>query len=86
MSMFTLADNRVVTDEETNAEIAGSIGGPIIAPVDIASARVARTLEPGAVFQFTVDDVLQQAGPVYRWLWQVQDSRPRRWPCRSSIA
>jgi hypothetical protein len=35
--------------------MAGSIGGPIIAPIDIAAAKVARTLEPGAEFQFTFD-------------------------------
>lgn len=53
--MFTLADGRVVTDEETGAELAASIGGPIVAPIDIAVAKVARTLEPGAEFQFTFD-------------------------------
>lgn len=55
LSMFTLADGRVVTDQGTGAEMAGSIGGPIIAPIDIASARVGRTLKPGAEFQFTFD-------------------------------
>lgn len=55
LSVFALADGRVVTDEETGAEMAGSIGGPIIAPIDIAAARVARTLELGAEFRFTFD-------------------------------
>ncbi|MBT1003883.1 UPF0158 family protein [Paenarthrobacter sp. DKR-5] len=55
LSMFTLADGRVITDEETGAEMAGSVGGPIIAPIDIAAAKVVRTLEPGAEFQFTFD-------------------------------
>ncbi|MET1087886.1 MAG: hypothetical protein ABWY04_12335 [Arthrobacter sp.] len=55
LSMFTLADGRVITDEETGAERAGSIGGLIIAPVDIAAAKVVRTVEPGAEFQFTFD-------------------------------
>lgn len=55
LSMFTLADGRVITDEETGAEMAGSIRGPIIAPIDIATAKVARTLEAGAEFQFTYD-------------------------------
>jgi hypothetical protein len=55
LSMFTLADGRVITDEETGAEIAGPIRGPIIAPIDIAAAKVARTLEPGTEFQFTYD-------------------------------
>lgn len=55
LSMFTLADGRVVTDEETGAEMAASMGGPIVAPLDITSAKVARTLDPGAEFQFTFD-------------------------------
>lgn len=55
LSMFTLADGRVITDEETGTEIAGSIRGPIIAPIDIAAAKVTRTLEPGTEFQFTYD-------------------------------
>ncbi|MFD9666830.1 hypothetical protein ACFWAY_35345 [Rhodococcus sp. NPDC059968] len=55
LSMFTLADGRVVTDTETGAEMAGSIGGPIAEPVDIESAKVARLLAPGAEFQFTFD-------------------------------
>ncbi|MCA4135654.1 UPF0158 family protein [Arthrobacter sp. M4] len=55
LSMFTLADGRVITDEETGAEMAGSIGGPIIAPIDIAAAKVARTVEPGTEFRFTFD-------------------------------
>lgn len=55
LSMFTLADGRVVTDEEMGAELAGSISGPIIAPIDITVAKVARTVEPGAEFQFTFD-------------------------------
>ena len=55
LSMFTLADGRVVTDAQTGAEMAGSIGGPITEPVDIESAKVARLLRPGAEFQFTFD-------------------------------
>ncbi|UKA73459.1 UPF0158 family protein [Arthrobacter sp. FW306-06-A] len=55
LSLFTLADGRVITDEETGAEMTGSIRGPIIAPTDIAAAKVVRTLEPGAEFQFTFD-------------------------------
>lgn len=56
LSMFTLADGRVITDEETGAEMAGSsIRGPIIAPIDIDTAKVARTLEAGTEFQFTYD-------------------------------
>src|SRR3954464_9305629 len=40
LSMFTLADGRVITDEETGSEMASSIRGPIIAPIDIAALRV----------------------------------------------
>jgi hypothetical protein len=39
LSAFTLSDGRVVTDEETGDEMAGSIGGPIRAPLDIESAK-----------------------------------------------
>lgn len=55
LSVFTLADGRVVTDEETGAEMAGSIGGPIRTPLDIEATKVARVLDPGAEFQFTFD-------------------------------
>jgi hypothetical protein len=55
LSMFTLAGGRVVTDGDTGAEMAGSIGGPIIAPLDIAAAKVARTVQLGEEFQFTYD-------------------------------
>ncbi|PBC39084.1 hypothetical protein CJ179_37425 [Rhodococcus sp. ACS1] len=55
LSMFTLADGRVVTDVETGAEMASSMGGPITETVDIVSAKVVRTLVPGAEFQFTFD-------------------------------
>lgn len=55
LSLFTLADGRVITDEPTGAELAGSTDGPIAVPLDIASAKVARVLEPGAEFQFVFD-------------------------------
>ena len=55
LSMFTLADGRVVTDVETGDEMAGSINGPITESVDIDSAKVVRLVEPGAEFQFTFD-------------------------------
>jgi hypothetical protein len=56
LSMFTLADGRVVTDEETGADMAGTIGGPLsAAPLDIAFVKVATTLQPGDEFQFTFD-------------------------------
>lgn len=55
LSMFTLADGRVVTTAETGAEMVESIGGRIIESVDIESAKVARILGLGAEFQFTFD-------------------------------
>ena len=55
LSVFTLADGRVVADQETGTEMAGSVGGPIVTPLDIAVAKVAETLQPGAEFQFTFD-------------------------------
>ncbi|MFD6897251.1 hypothetical protein ACFWB0_22265 [Rhodococcus sp. NPDC060086] len=55
LSVFTLADGRVVTDQETGAEMAESIGGPLTEPVDIESAKVARLLGLGSEFQFTFD-------------------------------
>jgi len=55
VSMFTLADGRLVADEESGAELAESIGGPVLMPLDIAASRVARTVGPGAEFQFTFD-------------------------------
>ena len=55
LSMFTLADGRVVTDTETGDEMTESLGGPITATVDIESAKIARLLKPGAEFAFTFD-------------------------------
>ncbi|MEV7475290.1 UPF0158 family protein [Pseudarthrobacter oxydans] len=55
LSMFTLADGQVITDEETGAEMAVSVGGPVTAPMDIDVAKVMRTVGPGAEFAFTFD-------------------------------
>ncbi len=55
LSVFTLADGRVVTDNETGAEMATWGAGPVLAPLDLAVTKVARTLQPGAEFQFTFD-------------------------------
>ncbi|MFD6859740.1 hypothetical protein ACFWCF_20690 [Rhodococcus sp. NPDC060090] len=55
LSMFTLSDGQLITDSETGADMAGMADGPIISPLDIASTKVARTVQPGAEFQFTFD-------------------------------
>ena len=55
LSMFTLADGQLVTDAETGAELAGSLGGPLVVPLDIMSAKVVRVVAPGAEFRFTFD-------------------------------
>lgn len=55
LSVFTLADGRVVTDDETGSELATVGAGPVIVPLDMAVTKVARTLQPGAEFQFTFD-------------------------------
>lgn len=55
LSMFTLADGRLITDEDTGAEMAASPGGPLTSPLDIETTKVASTVERGAEFQFTFD-------------------------------
>lgn len=55
LSLFTLADGRLITDTETGAEVANSMAGPITASLDSATTKVAGTLQPGAEFQFTFD-------------------------------
>lgn len=55
LSMFTLSDGRVVTDGDTGREMAAGSFGPIVDAVDIASAKVARTLSLGTEFQYTFD-------------------------------
>ena len=55
LSMFTLADGRVVTDPELGGELAASPEAPFAEPLDIGTAKVARTVESGEVFQYTFD-------------------------------
>lgn len=55
LSVFTLADGRVITDDETGQEMASSSFGPVVSSVDIASAKVGRMLSPSAEFQYTFD-------------------------------
>lgn len=55
LSMFTLADGRIVTDPELGDELATSPVGPLAETLDIAVARVSRTVKLGEEFQFTFD-------------------------------
>lgn len=55
LSMFTLADGRVVTDPELGGELAASPEAPFAEPLDIGTAKVARTVESGEMFQYTFD-------------------------------
>lgn len=55
LSVFTLADGRVVTDDETGQEMATTSFGPVVDTLDIESAKVGRMLSLGAVFQYTFD-------------------------------
>lgn len=55
LSMFTLADGRVVTDQETGDELTGSPDGPIQTPLDIETTKVAAAVELDAEFQFVFD-------------------------------
>src|SRR5690625_3078232 len=55
LSMFDLPDGRLVTDPETVAELSGGPSDPIPDALDIGSAEVAGTLEPGAPFRYTFD-------------------------------
>lgn len=55
LSMFTLADGRIVTDRETADELAASSGGPLVTAVEMSVAEVAETVDPGQEFRFTFD-------------------------------
>lgn len=56
LSLFTLADGRLVTDTETGAELATSAFGVLpAAALDIEVAKVMRTVEAGAQFRYVFD-------------------------------
>ena len=56
LSLFTLADGRVVTDAETGADLASSAVGVLpTAALDIELAKVMRTVEQGAQFRYIFD-------------------------------
>lgn len=55
LSMFTLADGRVVTDEETGVELTASAFGPVVTSLDMTTTKISQLLHPGAEFKFTFD-------------------------------
>ena len=56
LSLFTLADGRVVTDAETGADFTTSAFGVVpTAALDIEIAKVMRTVEQGAQFRYIFD-------------------------------
>lgn len=55
LSLFTLADGRLITDQVTGVELAGSAAGPVTATLDIETTKVMRILKLGEEFQFTFD-------------------------------
>ena len=56
LSLFTLADGRVVTDAESGADLASSAVGVLpTAALDIEVAKVMRTVEQGAQFRYVFD-------------------------------
>lgn len=55
LSVFTFADGRVVTDDQTGQELASSSFGPVVAAANIASARAGRILKLSDMFQYTFD-------------------------------
>lgn len=54
LSLFTLADGRVVTDDETGDELAAGIGGPLVTALPL-DTRVRDVVERGEEFQYTFD-------------------------------
>jgi hypothetical protein len=56
LSLFTLADGRVVTDAETGGELATSAHGVMpTAALDIEVTKVMQTVETGAQFRYVFD-------------------------------
>ncbi|MDN5685992.1 MAG: hypothetical protein L0G94_04810 [Brachybacterium sp.] len=55
LSMFTLADGRMVMDRESADELTSSSDGPLVASVDMSTAAVVRTVDLGDEFRYTVD-------------------------------
>lgn len=55
LSLFTLADGRVVTDQETGAELASSPDGAVLAASDMAETKVVDAVRPFDEFRYTFD-------------------------------
>src|SRR5690625_984231 len=55
LSVFTLSDGQVVTDEYTGEEFASSMVGPLVKPLNYAAAKVAQHVQRGDEFKFVFD-------------------------------
>lgn len=55
LSVFTLNDGSIITDEFSAEELGSSEFGPIRETLDYTRAKVVSTVEPGDEFQFTFD-------------------------------
>lgn len=55
LSEFSLADGTVITDLDFNEGPAESIRGPITLPLEIATTKVARAVQPGDEFRYIFD-------------------------------
>jgi hypothetical protein len=55
LSVFTLDDGSIVTDQVSADELGNSDFGPVQETLDFTQTKVARTVEPGDEFQFTFD-------------------------------
>lgn len=55
LNEFTLADGTRITGFAPDEKVAETVRGPIVLPLDIAKAKVFRTVSPGDEFQFVFD-------------------------------
>lgn len=55
LSVFTLADGRVLADDESGAELAAAAGGPVPAPSAIDETKVVAAVARGDEFRYTFD-------------------------------
>lgn len=62
LSMFTLGDGGVITDEETGAEMAASSGGPVTTALDIQLPRSPESWGRGLSEPGTLDNIQSTPG------------------------